>query len=137
MPMVRSLYPRDWSAISLRIRARDGNVCACRGECGAAHPGGQCRVPNGARVLRSSGSPWLWQLVAGDEGVLIVLTVAHLDHDPMHNDDENLRAMCQRCHLCLDAAQHARNGQRTRHRRRALGDLFQGTYDGADVDKRR
>lgn len=45
----------------------------------------------------------------------VVLTVAHLDHTPEHCEDDNLRAMCQRCHLRYDAEHHAqtrRNNQR-------------------------
>jgi 5-methylcytosine-specific restriction endonuclease McrA len=28
-----------------------------------------------------------------------VLTVDHLDHNPANNDNKNLMALCQRCHL--------------------------------------
>ena len=38
-------------------------------------------------------------LLDGDRVARIVLTVAHLDHAPEHNDPTNLRALCQRCHL--------------------------------------
>ena len=37
----------------------------------------------------------------------VVLTIAHLDHMPEHNDRFNLRAWCQRCHLNYDKAHHA------------------------------
>jgi hypothetical protein len=53
-----------------------------------------------------------------------VLTVAHLDHVPEHNDEANLRHLCQACHLTYDAREHARNAAATRRRRRAIGDLF-------------
>jgi hypothetical protein len=36
-------------------------------------------------------------------GSKVVLTVAHLDHDPTNNDATNLRALCQRCHNRYDA----------------------------------
>jgi ribosomal protein S14 len=32
----------------------------------------------------------------------IVLTVAHLDHNESNNNHENLKALCQRCHLQHD-----------------------------------
>lgn len=32
----------------------------------------------------------------------IVLTVAHLDHQPENCDDDNLKAMCQKCHNNYD-----------------------------------
>lgn len=38
----------------------------------------------------------------------IILTIAHLDHDAENHDvaDERLKAMCQRCHLGYDMANH-------------------------------
>ena len=34
---------------------------------------------------------------------IIVLTIAHLDHDPANCDESNLLALCQRCHNRMDA----------------------------------
>lgn len=34
----------------------------------------------------------------------VVLTIAHMDQVVEHNDHENLKALCQRCHLSWDAA---------------------------------
>lgn len=51
--------------------------------------------------------------------VTCVLTVAHLDHTPEHNDAANLRAMCQGCHLAYDRAYH----ESTRKRRLGILDL--------------
>ena len=39
--------------------------------------------------------------------VRVVLTVAHLDHQPENCDPSNLRALCQRCHNQYDAAHRA------------------------------
>ncbi len=39
--------------------------------------------------------------------VLVVLTIAHLDHDPSNTDDKNLKALCQWCHLNYDRLHHA------------------------------
>jgi hypothetical protein len=36
-------------------------------------------------------------------GSRVVLTVAHLDHQPENCDPANLRAWCQRCHNAYDA----------------------------------
>jgi hypothetical protein len=33
---------------------------------------------------------------------IVVLTVAHLDHTPENCADDNLKAMCQRCHNRYD-----------------------------------
>lgn len=46
--------------------------------------------------------------------VRIVLTVAHLDHDPTNNSLDNLRALCQRCHNRHDAPHRAANRAKTR-----------------------
>jgi hypothetical protein len=47
-----------------------------------------------------------------------VLTVAHLDHIPEHAEDCNLLAMCQACHLRLDADEHRQNRAATERQRR-------------------
>ena len=36
----------------------------------------------------------------------VVLACAHLDHDPGNNASSNLKALCQRCHMIHDAAEH-------------------------------
>lgn len=56
--------------------------------------------------------------------IVIVLTIAHLDHTPENCDPANLRAMCQRCHLAYDAEPHRTNAAATRRARKAVGDLF-------------
>ncbi len=38
--------------------------------------------------------------------IRLVLTVAHLNHQPGDDRDENLKALCQRCHLVHDRQQH-------------------------------
>lgn len=45
-------------------------------------------------------------------GSQVVLTVAHLDHTPENCSDDNLRAMCQRCHLAYDKGHHERSRRR-------------------------
>ena len=49
----------------------------------------------------------------------VVLTVAHLTHNPQDCRREYLKAMCQRCHLRYDRLLH----QETRLKRLS-GDLF-------------
>jgi hypothetical protein len=56
--------------------------------------------------------------------VRVVLTVAHLDHNPENCERSNLRALCQRCHLRYDKAHHATNAARTVRSKRAVSDLF-------------
>ena len=114
----RARYPKDWPAISLRIRVRAEQRCECGGICGSEHPEGRCNAPNGLMVVREKGAPERWRLaMLGSEAVLavrIILTVAHLDHTPEHCDEGNLLALCQRCHLRYDSPHHQRNAADTR-----------------------
>lgn len=105
-PENRPLYPADWKRISAAKRSAVGNRC----EGSPAYP--ECSAVN--------GEP---HPVTGSR---VVLTVAHLDHDPTNCADDNLRAWCQRCHLTYDAVHHAKNAAETRRKRRAVGDLFGG-----------
>lgn len=77
-PENKARYPKDWKQISQRIRfERAENKCK---QCGAenykAHP------------------------ITGSK---VILTVAHLDHVVENCADENLKAMCQKCHNKYDA----------------------------------
>lgn len=42
----------------------------------------------------------------------VVLTIAHLDHNKKNNEPENLRALCQACHLSYDLQRHIANRKR-------------------------
>jgi len=107
MPFHRERYPDDWEAISMAIRERSGRRCECEGECGLhrTHPGPRRCEERQARQA-------LW--ARGD----VVLTVAHLNHDPQDCRPENLKAMCQRCHLRYDAPHHQKNAAATRRRKK-------------------
>jgi hypothetical protein len=70
--------------------------------------------------------------VAGMRLVRVVISTAHLDHDPANGDPDNLRALCQRCHLRHDLEYHVARRWITWRRRHAVGDLFLGAY-AADV----
>lgn len=116
-PENRARYPKDWPEISRRIRFdRAGNRCE---QCGVPNHqlGGRTRDgrwhaahPTGESALGLSwpepGSFWFCGTEIEDKLriVRIVLTVAHLDHTPENCADENLRALCQRCHNLYDAA---------------------------------
>lgn len=115
MPFDRSRYPREWPQISAHIRERAGNRCEF------------CGAPNGAFICRDQRDPARYEVIDaatadawGMEGahiVLVVLTVAHIrNDDPQDCSDENLKALCQRCHLRLDAGLHARHAAETRRR---------------------
>lgn len=67
-----------------------------------------------------------WDEISGEKPkpIVIVLTVAHLDHDPQNCDPSNLRAWCQRHHLAYDHEHHQRNAQATRRSKSGNLDLF-------------
>lgn len=103
-PENRSRYPKDWRKVVERIRERSGDCC----EGSPAYP--DCRVEN------HTPHP-----VTGSE---VVLTVAHLDHEPENCADENLKHWCQRCHNTYDAPVRAA-GVRSRMRAlAAIGELL-------------
>lgn len=86
-PENRTRYPANWPAISRRIRfERARNRCE---ECGAEN---------------YQPHPDTWSKV--------ILTVAHLNHTPEDCRDDNLRALCQRCHNRLDAPHRAASRKR-------------------------
>lgn len=103
-PENRARYPKDWKAISLRVRERAGNKC----EGSPAFP--TCRAIN--------GEPHPVTLST------VVLTVAHLDHMPENCDDANLKAWCQRCHNRYDAPMRAAGIKERARAKRAASDLF-------------
>ena len=129
-------YPKNWKEISEDIRFnRAGNRCEVCGvknyELGGrdssgnwhkAHPVKErkCRL-----VWPKQGNEW-W---CGDSDnplmlriVKIILTVAHLDHTPENCDYDNLKAMCQSCHLHHDKKLHLTN----RLRCKDTVDMFSG-----------
>lgn len=111
-PENRLRYPINWAAISHRIRfARARGRCECRGECGRVHAGMNLDpYTKPARCEAIHGQP-------AETGSTVVLTVAHLDHTPENVHDDNLKAMCQRCHLAYDGNLHQKNAAETRARK--------------------
>ena len=95
-PENRSRYPSDWkSAVRPSILARASNRCE-----------GSPDFPD-CRAANHEPHP--------ETGSTVVLTIAHLDHQPENCKPANLRAWCQRCHLSVDAAHHAANRRYGRH----------------------
>lgn len=94
----RHRYPKDWKVISLAIRNdRADWWCECLGEC--LRHDGMCLARHGKPHPVTESK--------------VILTVAHLDHQPENCDPENLRAMCQRCHLSYDREHHAETRRQT------------------------
>ena len=131
-PSQRKLYPprKEWLAIRAAILLRAGNECECIGECGDRHElAGRCLAPHGRMISRAYDEPASWVAAADAEQAFgkwlrCILTIARLDHDPTNNDHGNLRALCQRCHLRYDHAEHMKNAHETRRSRKACGELF-------------
>lgn len=115
MPVDMSRYPDDWQEISERIRFdRADSRCECAGECGHDHDGRCTAVHNEPHPVTGSN---------------VILTTAHLGtphpdgtpgdkHDKMDVRPENLKAMCQRCHLSYDIEEHKYNAAMTRLQKR-------------------
>lgn len=124
-PELRHFYGKEWRTVTRpRILARAGNKCE------------NCAAPNHKQVLRAAGwwtpgdtdaafrlmytremisLPWRHapniERVAGFpreicHRTFIVLTVAHLNHTPGDDRPENLKALCQWCHLNYDKDHH-------------------------------
>jgi len=107
-PENKKLYPSNWKEIRRGIIERSGNRCEWPG----------CGVANGAIgfwaaetfVSRHGETDKAEAASYFDHPVIkIVLTTAHLDHNPPNCDPSNLRAWCQRHHLRYDAPMKALN----------------------------
>lgn len=115
----RARYPANWKAIRARIQARAGDKCE------------QCAVPNGAYRIRGR-EQFTFDLMQVEAWTCcdelkvskIVCTTAHLDHQPENCADENLKFLCQRCHLSYDAEHHQQSAYKSRRKGRAA-DMFE------------
>lgn len=142
MPMDRSRYPDDWDEISARIRfERAKNHCEW---CGVENRATILRsADDGSRYLvlgedgihyTADGEPLRMseipdEFLRQERYTKVVLTVAHLGvdhpdgtpgdkHDVRNVRDENLAALCQRCHLLEDMDDHIANRKQTMLRRK-------------------
>jgi hypothetical protein len=113
-------YPADWSTrIRPAILERTGNRCE---ECGVENYSVGWRRTDGSFVLAtvqpSSEDARRWiethQIAHPPKLIIIILTIAHLDHTPENNDPANLRAWCQRCHNRYDQRHRQANAAKTR-----------------------
>lgn len=121
MPLTRAqwdLYPEDWPQLSWRIIVeRAGARCQCAGECGRdpKHLDEDVRCRNRHGQPRWRGKSWQRP---------VILSAAHLDHDPTSRDLEAILALCESCHLAVDRAHHAATRQANRERQLGLIGLF-------------
>lgn len=112
MPIDYKKYPVNWKTeIVPAVRLRSGDRCE------------NCQVPNKKLILRGNvngievyqdedgfifdantseriGDDYVGEIdqTGKNRFILIILTVAHLNHDINDNSMENLKHLCQRCH---------------------------------------
>lgn len=120
MPIDYKKYPKDWkTVIRPRILERANNCCEF---CTKNNQ----KVRNRTLGFRGENDAWNEIEVsmqgdvdaedAQDMGyklIQIVLTIAHIDHDITNNSDDNLAALCQRCHNRLDIKDRVKNRKET------------------------
>lgn len=136
----KSLYPKEWKEIRQRILERDNHCCkTCKVQNGihvfrGTWEGEEVFQTADAKVYRTTDGEFLtenpWACIEPSTGdpaqvaIKIVLTVAHLNHDPTDNSDENLAALCQYHHLKHDHQHHMKNAKETRNKKKGLQELF-------------
>ena len=138
MPCNYKLYPSNWKTeIVPQVKARDNNCCAF---CGVKNYSVGYR--QGSKFIPTAGNEWhdkagngelsykeARELVthcnefADDNLIVIVLTVAHLNHDINDNDLSNLKALCQKCHLDYDKEHHKINSRQTLKNKKGIVEL--------------
>lgn len=124
MPINYKEYHPKWTLIRRLILKRAAHRCE---ECGIENKAIILRLKNGdferpAQALLDMvyacikpGGHTLLTALKKHGLTRIVLTIAHLDHDKTNNRFNNLRALCQRCHLKIDMGQHIENRKYGRH----------------------
>lgn len=137
-------YPPDWPKISARVREEAGQRCEwCAVRNGALIYRGSDNQHDvslpayryaGASAFEPSihaqtgeaipGSGWDTFDTWREKPVRVVLTVAHLDHQPENCARDNLKALCQRCHNAYDAPMRRQGLAERRKSALASGDLF-------------
>lgn len=97
----RDRYPENWPEISAWVRfERAQSRCECEGECGRGTHGGRCPNRHGQPAYGTRST--------------VVLTTAHLDHTQENCDPDNLKALCQGCHLHYDRDHHRETRAQTK-----------------------
>jgi len=104
----KKLYPKNWKKIRAEILKRAGDQCE------------KCKVINHAYYNKISR-----ELCLQDEpgSVKIILTIAHLNHNPKDNRRRTLAALCQLCHNRHDAKHRAQSRRKTRYKDQLKMDL--------------
>lgn len=134
MPIDYKKYHPEWAKkIRPDILARANNKCE---QCGVENHIKGWREPNGTFwpvkecicLLEDEDydifSNELNNIGSNQKPIMIVLTIAHLDHNTFNNDYSNLKALCQRCHLRLDNDFHIKNRKQSTNKKKGLQELF-------------
>ena len=109
MPIRRDLLHHyktaEWFAARDACKERAGNRCQHCGIHGGAIVDRPCAECRGRGLMCSTCQG------AGKRKAKVVLTVAHLNHNPADNSPENLACLCAGCHLRHDQVQHMHSRQ--------------------------
>jgi len=131
-PELREYYGKEWrTVIRPRVLKRAGGQFDGKGQYLGGAKCEQSGKPDRKLVdVKSGAGSMLWRLTIMGWGrwtrddrksfsawivrglpwrprtVQCILTVAHLDHNPRDNQDSNLKALCQWCHLNYDRLHH-------------------------------
>lgn len=145
MPCDYSQYPPNWKTeIRPAVMKRAGEVRDAEGKVIQEARCEECNVLNHAKGARNFKGEWmnedqinglnsdsgdhLFQHLKGKfpKMTVIVLTVAHLDHDKTNNEVQvdRLRAWCQRCHLGYDMPRHVENRKNNLKKKKGIIDMF-------------
>jgi len=138
MPIDYKKYPSNWKTeIVPQVKAREKNCCAF---CGVKNYSVGYR--QGSKFISTAGNEMHDKAGNGelsykearelvkhcngfceDNLIVIVLTVAHLNHDINDNDLSNLKALCQKCHLEYDKEHHKKNSRETLKKKKGIIEL--------------
>lgn len=122
---------KAWKETRFRILARANHCCE---QCGKRNgqfvytikaPNDQLWGRSRFGVWRSCGDPEETVLIDGEQWlarnrIKVKIGVAHLNHVPGDDRDENLKALCDYCHLAYDQPQHALTRKRRKDAARPL-----------------
>lgn len=111
-PEDKARYPSNWKSIRAEILERAQHCCEF---CSVENYAIGYRDEDG-KFHKTEGHAADAAAIDGEKIIKIVLTIAHLNHTPEDCRPENLRALCQRCHLRYDVEHHKRS--RDRHKNR-------------------
>lgn len=109
MPIDYKKYPENWfTEIRPRILKRANNCCEVCGLVNGSFV--HSFKENGKTIWKYLQTPIEWEEKGKPKGVIVVLTIAHLDHDEgnLEVKDDRLKAMCQLHHLQYDVEEKKR-----------------------------